>query len=349
MSNWPLRVILIAWALLPLIAAAPLCADQPPQVPVSMELLTEPGFAIDGQRSWIDALNKVGVTSVRIRSARPDEEPSIANRGTEDQPRYAIVGLLSSDNRLHLPGLSIKMSDHQKLSDWLARLRGGGQDAITGDPGAFGLTAKQFLQLHEAIKPPFKESTKNQPVRMVVKQIVADIPVQVDMDATVEKLLDEGEPVSDELQGLSHATALAAAVRPLGLVVLVTGQGQRVGGLRIAQPQAKQEPWPVGIALVGSPNKSAPTLFKFISVEINEEPLSSALEAIAGRLKMPVLFDHNAIALQDIDLNTKVSLPAKKTYYKKIIDDLLFQAKLRSELRVDDRDEPFLWITSIKK
>jgi hypothetical protein len=138
-------------------------------------------------------------------------------------------------------------------------------------------------------------------------------------------------------------------VRPLGLVVLVTGQGQRVGGLRIAPPQAKQEPWPVGIALVGSPNKSAPTLFKFINVEINEEPLSSALEAIAGRLKMPVLFDHNAIALQDIDLNTKVSLPAKKTYYKKIIDDLLFQAKLRSELRVDDRDEPFLWITSIKK
>jgi hypothetical protein len=338
-----------AWVLLPLIAITSLSASQPPQTPVSMELLTEPGFAIDGQRPWIDVLKSVGITSVRIRSARPDEEPSVANRGTEDQPRYAVVGMLSSDNRLHLPGLTVKMGDRQKLSDWLSRLSGGGEDAITGDPGAFGLTAKQFLQLHEAVKPAFRQSTKGQPVRSVVQQIVADLPVKVDMDATVEKLLSEGEPVSDELQGLSRATVLAAAVRPLGLVVLVTGQGQRVGGLRLAQPQDQQESWPVGIAPTGSPNKSAPTLFKFVNVEINEEPLSSALEAIAGRIKIPILFDHNALALQDIDLNKKVSLPAKKTFYKKILDDLLFQAKLRSELRVDDRDEPFLWITTIKK
>lgn len=349
MLNGPLRVVVSAGVLLNFIAVAPARADQPPQVPVSMELLTEPGFAIDGQRQWIDALSKIGITSVRIRSARPDEEPSVANRGTEDQPRYAVVGMLSSDNRLHLPGLTVKMSDRQKLTDWLSRLSGGGKDAITGDPGAFGLTAKQFLELHEAIKPAFKQSTKGQPVRTVVKQIVADLPVQVGLDASVEKLLEEGEPVADELQGLSRATALAAAVRPLGLVVLVTGQGQRAGGLRIAQPQEKQEPWPVGLTPVGGPNKSAPTLFKFVSVEINEEPLSSALEAIAGRIKLPILFDHNALALQDIDMNMKVSLPAKKTFYKKIIDDLLFQAKLRSELRVDDRDEPFLWITTIKK
>lgn len=349
MFNRSNRVLVNAWLVLLISAFATLTAGDPPRVSISMELLTEAGFPIDGQRQWLDVLKDVGVANVRIRSARPDEEPTVANRGTEDQPRYAVIGVLSSDNRLHLPGLTVKMSERQKLSDWLARLGGGGEDAITGDPGAFGLTAKQFVVLHDAVKPAFLQSTKGQPVRTVVPKIIEDLPVKVEVDAAAEKLIQNGEPVSDELKGISRGTALAAAVRPLGLVVLVTGQGQRVGGLRIAPPQSKQETWPIGIKPVAGPNQVAPTLFKFVKVDINEEPLSSAIEAIAARIDMPILFDHNAIALQDIDLNLKVSLPAKRTFYKKVLDDLLFQAKLRSELRVDDRDSAFLWITTIKK
>jgi hypothetical protein len=62
-----------------------------------------------------------------------------------------------------------------------------------------------------------------------------------------------------------------------------------------------------------------------------------------------VLLDHNAIALHEIDLSKKVNMPPKKTFYKKILDHLLSQAMLRCELRVDDADQPFLWITSTKK
>ena len=62
-----------------------------------------------------------------------------------------------------------------------------------------------------------------------------------------------------------------------------------------------------------------------------------------------MLWDHNALAKHAVDVQTKVSFAPKKTFYKKIIDDLLYQAMLRSELRVDDADKPFLWITTIKK
>lgn len=341
-----LSVVSVVVALFTISAAATRVAAQPP---LSLELITESGFPIDGQRPWMDTLKNLGITNLRIRGARPDEEPAITNRGTDDNPRYDVIGVLAQDNRLHLPGLTVRFGQRQQLTDWFARVRAGGIDAVTGEAGAFGLTAKQFLALHEAVKPVITLETKGKPVREVVQQIVDSFPVTVEIDAAAAALVAGNEPVLDELRGLSRGTALAAAVRPLGLVVTVTGQGQRVAGLRVTKPSDKQEVWPVGIPPTGSPDKLVPALFKFINVDINDLPLSEALDAIQGRINIPVLFDRNALAKHEIDLNSKVNLPPKNSFYKKIIDDLLFQAKLRSELKVDDADKPFLWITSIKK
>jgi hypothetical protein len=338
-------VVSIIVALLTIRASGSGEAAQPP---LSLELVTESGLSPEGQQQWMDALKDLGIANLRIRSARPGDEPTIVNRGTDDNPRYAVIGVLAKDNQLVLPGLTVRFGQRQQLRDWFARVRSGGVDAVTGDAGAFGLTAKQFLALHEVVKPAIKFETKGKPVRAVVQQIVDSLPVTVEIEAAAAALV-AGEPVPDELQGLSRGTALAAAVRPLGLVVTVTGQGQRAAGLRVAKPSGKEETWPVGIAPTGSPDKLAPALFKFINVEVNERPLTEALDAIRGRINIPVLFDHNALAKHEIDLQAKVNLPPKKTFYKKIIDDLLFQAMLRSELRVDDADKPFLWITSIKK
>ncbi len=248
------------------------------QTPVSLELITESGFPVEGQRQWMEALKTLGFTNLRIRSARADEEPLITNRGTDENPRYAVIGVLTKDNRLHLPGLTVRSGQRQQLADWLARLREGGEDAITGAAGAFGLTAKQFVVLHDAVKAAIAFQTKGKLVRDVVQQIVDSTPVAVEIDATAGPVIAGNEQVSDDLQGLSRGTALAAVVRPLGLVVIVTGQGKRVAGLRVAKPTGKEEAWPVGIAPTTPPDKLAPALFKFINVEINERPLSEALD-----------------------------------------------------------------------
>jgi len=201
------------------------------------------------------------------------------------------------------------------------------------------------------VKPAIEMETKGKLVRDVVKQIVGGMPVTVEIDATAQAAIAGSEQVPDDLQGLSRGTALAAAVRPLGLVVLVTGQGKRAGGLRVTKPTGKYEAWPVGIkpGKNSPPDELVPALFKFINVEINERPLTEAIDAIQGRIEIPVLWDHNALAKHAVDVQTKVSFAPKKTFYKKIIDDLLYQALLRSELRVDDADKPFLWITTIKQ
>jgi hypothetical protein len=131
----------------------------------------------------------------------------------------------------------------------------------------------------------------------------------------------------------------------------VTGQGKRAGGLRIAKPTRRDEAWPVGIKPGPKmpPGELAPALFKFVNVEINERPLEEAVGAIQARVEIPVLWDHNALAKHAVDVQTQVTFAPKKTFYKNILDDLLHQAMLRSELRVDDADRPFLWITTIKQ
>jgi hypothetical protein len=348
MSGHLFRMSLTAGLLTLLGAPAALVAAQ---TSVSLEVVTENGFPADRQSGWLESFKTLGLTNVRIRSVRPGDAPSITNTGTDASPRYHVIAVLTRDNQLNLPGLTVRPGQRKQLGDWLTRLREGGEDAVTGAAGAFGLTARQFAALHDAVAPPITFETKGKPVRDVVKQIIDSTPATVEMDTTAEAAIAGQEQVPDELQGLSRGTALAAVVRPLGLVVAVTGQGKRAGGLRIATPAEKQEVWPVGIGLTTAtpPDKVAKPLFKFVTVEINERPLSEAIEAIQERVQIPVLLDHNALAKHEVDIHTKVSLPAKKTFYKKILDELLYKAMLRCEIRLDDADKPFLWVTTIKK
>lgn len=339
------------------LCAALVCLEHAPaapaaaEAPVALELITDGSLPLERQPQWLEALKTVGFTSVRMRSAQGNEAPLITNRGTDENPRYTVIGVLSGDNRLHLPGLTVRMGQRQQLTDWLTRLREGGEDVVTGAQGAFGLTAKQFVALHDALKPAIEFETRGKLVRDVVQQMVDSTPADIAIDTAAQAALAGDQQVPDDLRGLSRGTALAAAVRPLGLIVTVTGQGKRAGGLRIAPPTAQDAAWPVGVKPGAKlpPGDLAPALFKFVNVEIHQRPLTEALDAIQQRVALPVLWDHNALAKHGVDLQTVVSFAPKRTFYKSILDDLLLQAMLRSELRVDDADRPFLWITTIKK
>jgi hypothetical protein len=90
-----------------------------------------------------------------------------------------------------------------------------------------------------------------------------------------------------------------------------------------------------------------PSMLKFVSVGITDTPLDEAVSAIQQRLEAPVLWDRNALAREGIDPHeTKVTVPAGRTYYKRILSKILSQAKLRSEVRVDEAGTAFVWITA---
>jgi len=167
-------------------------------------------------------------------------------------------------------------------------------------------------------------------------------------DTAAQQALARGEPVADELEGISSGTALAAVLRPLGLVMVPERKGTEIQ-LRIAALAEAKEHWPVGWPPKGNPSETLPDLFKFLTVEIAQTPLTEALVAISGRVKVPLLVDHNALARERVDLAMKISFPKANTYYGRALDRLLAQAKLKCELRVDEANKPLLWITTLKQ
>lgn len=315
---------------------------------VNLEVATTPDFPPTQIRKWSELLGKLELGSVRIRGGNGNDAAEIKVLGKEDSPTYQVVGLLTDDGTLVLPKGRFALSDQTKLEQWFAKLRDGGIEGVTVKPAAFGLLPTQLVAVHEALAVPVAFSTKNQAPRDVAKRIADSLTLKFITDVAGQRALAADEPVADELQGVTSGTALAAVFRPLGLVFVPEKSGSDVR-LRIADSRAAREHWPVGWPPKGNPQQTLPDLFKTLNVEIAPIPLTEALPAIQERLKVPVLLDHNSLARHEIDLASKVELPKTNTYYDRILDRLLAQAKLKYELRIDEADKPLLWISSIKQ
>ena len=327
-------------------ACAPAYAQAaPPRV--NLEIATAPDFPPTDIRKWSEMLGKLELGSVRIRGGKEDDSPEIKVLGKEDSPTYEVVGVLA-DGKLVLPKARFTLSDRAKLEQWFAKLREGGIEGVTVKPAAFGLLPTQLVKVHEALSVPVGFSTKDQPPRDVAKRIADGLTIKFITDAAGQRALASQETVADELEGVSSGTALAAVFRPLGLVFAPEKSGSDVR-LRIADSRTAQEHWPVGWPPKGNPQQTLPALFKMLNVEIAPTPLAEALPAVQERLKVPLLLDYNSLARQEIDLATKVELPKTNTYYDRILDRLLNQAKLKYELRIDEAQKPLLWITTIKQ
>ena len=315
---------------------------------VELELITEPGFPPTGTHQWLALLKDLNLGSLRIRAARPGDRVEIRQRGSGDSIIYHVTGLLTRRNALRLPGAEFRYGDRAGIARWVARLKEGGQAGLSEGPAAFGLTPSELVAVHEALSAPVAFSTKGQRSFDAIKRIADGLALSFAADAAAIAKMAVDEPVRDELQGLSAGTAVAAILRPLGLAMVPQKQSAGEVKLRIMDTGRAPEFWPVGWPPEKPPREVLPELFKFLPVEIENEPLAKVLEIIGARIKAPILYDYNSLARRGIDpAKVNVSHPAKRTYYKRIIDRLVNQAKLKSDLRVDEAGKPFLWISSL--
>ncbi len=344
-----LRALYVAPALLIAVLAAQVAAAPP----VTFELITEEGFPITGAQSWLEVLKDVGVSSIRIRPAKSGDRGEVKKLGTEQSPQYYVIGILTARGQLKVPGGTFTKSDRAGIKAWVENLQIDGVENLTATTGAFGLTAKQLVDVHEKLSTRVTFVTKGEKCSEVVNRIGRSLNIELKLHETASRALASDEAVAEELLGMSSGTALAAVVRPLGLVVVPIRQRGEEPQVWLVETKLAEESWPVGWPPEKAPAEVMPALFEFIKVDIEDVALSESLAAIQERLKTPFLYDHNSMARYDVDLTqSKASLPKSKTYYKKIIERLLFQAqpeKMKAELRVDEAGEPFLWITTLKR
>ncbi len=312
---------------------------------VELELCTAPGIAPTAAQEWLRALQGLDLDGLRIRGAEGVERAEVETIGSGANVRYKVTGIIVSRDELRLPAGTFTLGDKARIAKWLETLKEGGKEGLTAKTAAFGLTGRQLVEIHTALAVKVKSSTKGQPADDTVRKIAAMLECGVTVAPEVRGRFS-GETVLDELEGVAAGTALAATVRPLGLVVVPQVQAGRVR-LEIVDSRAAKESWPIGWPLELNTGEAAPELLKFLDVEINDTPLSEAMTAIQGRIKLPMLVDHNGLARHGVDLDkVRVNIKPGRTFYSKILSQALNTAKLKYELRADEAERPFLWISS---
>lgn len=314
---------------------------------VQLELVGDAKGSAMVFQEWVQLLGKAGIRNVRIRVASDADTPGIETRGTPDQPVYVVTGVVASRDLLLLPGGRFRRGDVGRLAQWLNDVAERGPTAGNEKTVALGLTAVQLDRAKAELSAPVGFSTQGMNGRQTVEKIADGMKSSLKLDrAAAEALADE--KVEDDLAQLSQGTALAYLLRlaGYGLVPSATGDGIRFA---VEKTRPGLDVWPVGWTSEERPQESLPALFEFLNVNVRNVPAATALDAIAKRLKTPTLVDRSALTRHGIDpAKTMVSLPNKRTTYSLALRGLLFQARMKYEVRCDEAGRPFLWVTSVK-
>jgi len=316
---------------------------------VQLELVGESrgGMALVFQE-WSRALGEAGITGVRIRAAEGLLKPSLEVQGTADRPQYVVIGVIRSREELELPGKRFRRHELAQLAAWLKDLAEHGPAERREKIGPFGLSHTQFVRLQKELASSVGFKTQNLSRREVVARLAGQLTPPLKLDPALLTVLGE-EKLEEDLSDLSLGTALAYVLRQVeyGLVPQANEPSPRVAILPI---RPGEETWPVGREADDSARELLPGLFEFHNVNVQNVPIAEVLKAIGRELAAPILFDHRAIKRQRIDLNTtKVSHPRSRTTYSLALRKMLFQARLKFEVRCDEAGKPFLWVSTIKK
>jgi len=314
--------------------------------PIELELATESGLQITAPREWLQLMASLGNENVRIRSASSADKPAVDNRGDAVRPRFHVVGILTASDELRLPGGRFRTSDRQKLANYFARLATDGPESLSSPRGRFGLTENEFAAVHADLAQPVDFATQGQPLRTVLDRLQAKFSLRLTPNAAANQIIRTAAPVADEIRGLTAGTGLAIVLRSYGLALRPEKARGKPVTLRIVAVDSVGDAWPIGWEPKTSPRETAPKLFEFLNVEIEGYTLQEAIDAIAPRIQLPLYWDHTALARDKLDpTKVQVRLPRSRSYYKRILDRVLAQARLAGTVQVDEAGTAFYWIT----
>ena len=318
---------------------------------IELEVIIQKRAAIGTHQDWMTALKKCGADTFRIRQAKPSDKVDIIPSGEGESVHYKIVAIVDTRDRLHLPNARFTMNQMGQLKSYLQKIRDDGARTALAEKMAFGLTAEQLVALHEELAGPVTIETKGTSSKEFVRYIARSVKTQIILDDRALSTMNGKQQIIEELAGISRGTALAAAMRPLGLVVVPTRkQGEDIK-LLICDSRSADEIWPVGWPLDQPRSTIAPKLFENLDAQIENFVLEDTLVAVQSKLEMPFLFDQNSLARHGIELGqVKVSYSKPKISYAVMIDKLLRQTEpsMAYDLRMDEAGRPFLWLTTVR-
>ncbi|MEN6451880.1 MAG: hypothetical protein ABFC96_15425 [Thermoguttaceae bacterium] len=316
---------------------------------VELELVGDARGSAMAFQEWSRALGNAGIRNVRLRTAQEPGQPKIDVQGDGDSKTYMVKGIVLSRDEIQLPGARFRRSETGRLARWLDDVAAHGPAEQRERKAAFGLTTSQIDLVCKDLATPVGFRTQGVARRDVVRKIGErlKLPLQLDADATAA-LGDE--KVEDSLNGLSCGAALAAVLRSAGYGLAPSEEGGQLGYTAV-KSQKGQEVWPIGREPEEgrSQAETLPALYEFRNVNVKNVSAATTLDAVGKLLGAPIVLDRFALQRHNIDpAKVKVSHPQSKTTYSLALKRMLFQARLKFDLRCDEAGTPFLWVTTIK-
>ena len=228
----------------------------------------------------------------------------IETQGTAQNPVYVVTGVVRSRDELLLPGGRFRRGDVTRLAQWLEHLAEYGPAMGKQEKAAFGLFDVSIRQSSRRSGHARRFCHQGMTCQQAVEKIAQRLKLPLTLDTETARALAD-EKLDEDLSGLSCGTAMAYVLRLAGYGLL-----PRATGYAVVKARADVDVWPVGWVSEKPPQQAVPALFEFHNVNVQNVSAATALEAIAKRLKTPVLIDHNGLARHGIDpAKAMVSLP----------------------------------------
>jgi len=316
---------------------------------VELNVTIAKGAPITAPQLWGPILDDVGFSSTRISSDMPDSPLQISQAGTEASPIYRVHGILMGNGSIMLPpGRAFSQRDRGALREWVSKLKTQGIEGASGVKMPFGLTKSQFDTARKDLRTAVTAKTKGANPVAALKEITRGLGKPIVMDAQAQQALAESGAVRDELSGLAVGTAVAALIRPAGLILQPRSVNGRIEYV-VADGRGGGDNWPIGWPSKEGSGKLVPSLLEKEETQDVEVPLADALAEIQNRVGVPFVYDYNGMAMVEVDLaKMPAQLTAGEHYYGRLLTRLLTRAKLKYEVRQDDAGRPFIWISTVR-
>jgi hypothetical protein len=315
---------------------------------VELQIVSRAAGELGVQHEMMEMLSGVGADRVSVKSTTGNVRTSVTESESGGTTNVVVVGILDG-RTLKLPGGRYSLRDSARIRDYVQKLRDDGAEITLADKQAFGLTGPQLVEVFDSLGGEVQDSTKGQPSSRVIQQLALGLTLEIGMTDEAWQLLND-TPILEEYQGLSTGTAMAAILRPLGLVLSPFREQGKAVQFRIAASTEVEEHWPVGWPIEESPGQAEPKVFERLDeVSIQNISLKDTLDAIEARVGVPFIYDQNGIARAGLDLSeVQVNLiRTRPMKYFLVLKKVLIQArpKLDVEIRKDENGKSFLWIS----
>ena len=315
---------------------------------------------LDAQE-WGRALNSAGFQGVQIRGGDGSDVLDIYELGPDT---YRVSGMLMKNSQILLPGnarFSVGRVREMKsyLEEQILLMRetqtseiGSGssiENGLTKESESISGDRSDREFLFQDLAEPVGFRTQGVSRKKVLQKLSKNFRAEIRFPKSIRNMFDESDLVTEELEDVARGTALVYVLRYLGYCVIP--ERAETGGyfLKVVSA-AKSDPDKILSVGYSVEDPSISKLHERFQANVDGVSASVILESLQKRLEIPFLFDFNSMAGLRIELE-KVIIQQKpaKISYRQLLDAVLYQARMKREVRMDEAGKVFFWMTTIRK